>query len=165
MKADEFVVETLTAVQRFFGVSRTSTKEWKNSGMPVRSDGRYDLKEVFDWWLASERYTYAVTAGASQSSDDLEHAKLAIEVDHKRLKYLRELNELVDRGAAKAAVAQMFHRVRARLLAAPEELASSLPAEIRSGYIEDAKHRVSLVLREMEMWSFEKEVEEGGENV
>jgi hypothetical protein len=160
-KKDEFVYDTLTAVQRFFSVSRTATKEWKNADMPVREDGRYDLKAIFDWWLAGEKYQYAVTAGASRRSpDDLETAKLEIEVDHKRLKYQRELGDLVQREAAKAAVAQMFHRVRARLMAAPEELASSLPADTRSGYIADAKHRISLILREMELWSFEKEVEE-----
>jgi hypothetical protein len=161
---DEFVYDKLVTIQRFFGISRTASKDWKNSGMPVRSDGRYDLKEIFDWWKTTEKFAYAMGShepGGRANGEDLETQKLAIEVDHRRLKYLRELNELVDRDAAKAAISQMFHRVRARLLAAPEELASSLPSDMRAAYIEDAKHRVSLILREMELWSFEKEVEEG----
>jgi phage terminase Nu1 subunit (DNA packaging protein) len=162
MSRDEFVVDTLTAVQRFFSISRTAAKEWKNTGMPVREDGRYDLKAIHDWWLASEKYQYAVSAGQLKSEDDLKRAKLQIEVDHNELKYLRARGELVNRDAAKAAISQLFHRVRSRLSAAPEELASSLPADVRTGYIEDAKHRVALILREMQLWSFEKEVEEGG---
>lgn len=164
MAFDEFVVDTLTAVQRFFAISRTAAKEWKNTGMPVREDGRYDLKAIFEWWLASEKFRYAVTALEKSSEEDLERAKLQVEVDHKRLRYARELGELVLRESAKAAVSQMFHRVRSRLLAAPEELASSLPADIRAGYIADAKHKVSLILREMELWSFDKEVENAAES-
>jgi hypothetical protein len=157
---DEFVVDSLAAVQRFFGISRTAAKEWKNTGMPIREDGRYDLKAVYQWWLAGEKYRYAVAARDAESDDDLEHAKLQIEVDHKRLKYQRELGELVGRDAAKSAVVQLFHRVRARLQAAPEELTTSLPQEIRTTVIEDAKHRVALILREMDLWSFEREVED-----
>ena len=55
--------------------------------------------------------------------------------------------KLVDRDAAKAAVKSEIHRARARILAIPEELGTSLPSELRSDFVADAKRKVEQILK------------------
>ena len=155
-KRDEVVVSTLTAVQRFFDKSETTVHAWKNQGMPVREDGRYSLKDIYDWYRSSGKM--ARVEGAELPADAaLQKQKLEIDIASRRLKYNRELGALVDREAAKAAVTQLFHKVRTRLLAAPEELGSALPPDIRATYTADARHKIDLILKEMENWGNEKQ--------
>ena len=152
---NEFCVSTLTAVQRFYGVSWPTIKEWRNQGMPVRDDRLYDLREIFRWWIDSEKFKR--TTGCSiQPGNSLEEEKLRIEVETKRLKLQNEARELVKRQNAYATIENMFHRVRTRLESIPEELSSSLPPETRAAYIDDAKQKIRLILREMEHWSIEE---------
>lgn len=154
LRGDEFVVRTMTSVARFFEVARPTLKDWRNRGMPVREDSRYDLREIFRWWKA-DKLPRIQHNQPKANTDNLEQQKLEIEVAHKRLKLQIDAGELVQRELAHAMVENMFHRVRTRLEAIPEELSSSLPPEIRATYIEDAKQKVRLVLREMENWSLE----------
>jgi phage terminase Nu1 subunit (DNA packaging protein) len=153
-RGDEFVVNTLTAVARFFSVARPTVTEWRNSGMPVRDDGRYDLSMIFHWWKDSEKGT-RTKGTSSKPPASLETQKLEIEIAHKRLKLQMDAGELVNRELAYSTIESMFHRVRTRLEAIPEELSSSLPPDIRATYIEDSKQKIRLVLREMENWAID----------
>jgi phage terminase Nu1 subunit (DNA packaging protein) len=156
--SDEFVVPTLAGVQRFFNCSHQTSKEWRNQGMPVRDDGKYDLKAIFDWWLSKGkwRHTSHGKEAIAKARAPLEEQKLEVEVDHKRLKLARDKGELVERELAHATVEEMFHRVRTRLEAIPEELAASMPPEIRAAMVDDARSKIRLILRQMEHWSIEE---------
>jgi len=154
---DEFHVSTLGSVQRFFGISRPTVKEWKNQGMPS-AHGSYDLREIFKWWLSSGKFRHAAAAVMQKKGSSLDDEKLAIEIELKRLKLQREAGELVSRVAALATVESMFHRIRARLEAIPDELGASLPVNTRAVFIDDTKTKIRLILREMENWSMDRSV-------
>lgn len=155
MDPKEFVLPTLASVQRFFGISSATSKEWRRQGMPVDGRGRYNLRDIFHWWLESGKADrWAAKRSKNVSLDD---EKLAIDIEIKRLKLQREAGELVERLAAYACLEQMFHRVRTRLEAIPEEIGSSFPPETRATVIDDVKSKIRLILREMEHWALEEE--------
>ncbi|MHB8953342.1 MAG: hypothetical protein ACYC4U_10270 [Pirellulaceae bacterium] len=151
MKTKALTTKTLSDVARLFGVSGNTAKEWKNvRGMPVEPDGSFDLVAIHAWWRDRQA---PKEKPAETTKIDLEKRKLSVECERRELALEEARGKLVNRDLMKAAVREMFHRVRARLQAAPEELGSGLPAEIRPGYIEEAKHRVRLILQELNSWA------------
>lgn len=59
------IVVTTDQAAKFFGVTRKALMDWANKGCPKEKRGRWNLKQVFDWWwenLAGDR--------AAQQSDD-----------------------------------------------------------------------------------------------
>ena len=149
-KKREVILNSASLVAVVFGVSENTVSGWRNAGLPVRDDGKYDLAAIHKWWR--EREEAKNRPKASDSMSDLEKRKLQIEVDRREIQLNNERGKFVDRDAAKSTVTEMFHRVRNRLLAIPEELASSLPGDQRAGFVHDCKHRVNLVLSEMFHW-------------
>ena len=64
-------------VADFFGVSRRSISNWGQSGCPKLGRGKWNLKQVFDWWIQN--------IGAQrieERDEDLKKAKLELSLIH-----------------------------------------------------------------------------------
>lgn len=143
---------------RLLGVSRKTIHEWsRKPGFPESIDGKYTLIDVYDWWRETiagvtigPQYDMPDGGGSGKTKTELECEKLEVENERKRLKLEQERGKLVSREAVRNEIERLFHRIRSRFESAPEELASSLPPELRADYLMDAKMKVSLILRELE---------------
>ncbi len=145
--AAQLVVTTKRAVARLFNVRLETVIAWeKTRGMPVRSDGHYDLYDIMRWY--EERQS--VKKGGSHNT--LAKEKLQLEIATKRLKLQKEAGELVSRAAAESKIETMFALVRTRLQAIPDELAATVPAKLRAQFVADCGHKIQLILRAMANW-------------
>ncbi len=159
---DPWVVDKITLVAKFFGVTEGAVRKWINKGMP-REHGerarhyRYDLSVIYVWRQQIEEDARDASAPGQddQESAELEREKERIDVAHRRLKYLNEAGKLILRDVAIGEIQNMLNRIRSRLEALPEELGSSMPPDVRADYIQDAKHKVRLVLTEIAGWATE----------
>lgn len=131
---------------RFFDVSREAFSQWRAAGMPVEKDGSFDLIKIMRWKIKARGITTA-------SEQQLKCEKLEIQNAAARLKLREQQGELVSRTVVKAKLSDLFHRIRSRLEALPGELATVVAASQRTEFVADAKHKVRLVLREMQSWS------------
>jgi predicted transcriptional regulator len=146
--------ETLAELAAFLGKSPHTVRHWlRHESFPRRDEQRgYDLAEVHHWVLAFEARKRKSAPQGEQTNAELEHEKLQIDVAARKLKLQQQAGELVLRENAYSTIETMFHKVRTRLQAIPEELASSLPPEVRAEYVHDAKHKIRLILTEMSNW-------------
>lgn len=146
------VVNSMAEVASFFGISSTTIySSWKVRGMPG-SDGAYDLGEIARWYVKWQP-KQGGDSGGDKTKTELECEKLEIENERRRLKLEMERGKLVLREATILEQEHVNHRIRSRLEAIPEELAASLPPELRADYLGDAKQKISLVLRELESYA------------
>lgn len=156
-KSSRWIVSSRSQVAEFFGVTPTLVnRDWAHQGMPG-SRGNYPLDEIAQWRDGRLRET--LRPGPSQEDKDLQERleiaqveKAEFDAKLQELKLRSARGELVNRDAAKAEVEEMFHRVRARLEQIPQEVAGTVPPELRADVIADWRHKVSLVLKEMEGW-------------
>lgn len=121
-------------------------------------NGCYPLDEIARWKIEQERARLRPTVSDEDQSlrERLELAevlKAEFDADLKRMKVAEAEDRLIDKETAIAEIEEMFHRIRARLEQIPQELGTTIPPEIRADLIADMRHKVSLVLREMEGWA------------
>lgn len=152
--SESLVVDNATSVMKLFGVNKSTVLSWRRGNMPVRDDGRYDLCEIFRWWRDREFAKQQPVKVSSMNELDRRHKELANA--RQAIKLAKEQNEVVGRAAAMAKVSEMFHRVRARLTAIPEELVTTLPPAARDDVRIELQHRIVLVLRELENYEFDE---------
>ena len=81
----------------FFGVAQTTTSLWKSNGCPNAGHGKWNLKEVFDWWQDNIM---------SSKVDDKDSTLSAVKLDYWRskaeweqIKVDKEKEELIPRKA------------------------------------------------------------------
>lgn len=148
-----FTVPTLSAVAEFFGISVQAVKQWRSEtpAMPGQPGG-YPLDEIARWRIHRAEKTHD---HRDTEKSELQRDKLREEVEERRLKNLERRGQLVDRQAAKARVMQLFHRLRSRLEAFPEEVGNSLPPELQPDVIHDWKRKIRLLEKEIDQWSLE----------
>lgn len=145
-------------VAEFFGVSPTAVqRDWRRQGMPGEN-GRYPLNEIAKWKIQRERDQNRPKISDEQKSlrerlDEAEVLKAEFDARLKELKVAEAEGRLIDKETAIAEIEEMFHRVRARLEQIPQELGTTIPPEIRADLIADMRHKLQLVLREMEGWA------------
>jgi hypothetical protein len=157
-RAARWTARTDEELAEFYDVSPRVIEAWKSQGL---GSAPYDLQVVRRWHQAmTGRGAAAKTASAAMSSgsadkEELERVKLELGNEKLRIAIRKELGELVDREAAKAAITAMLHRIRGRLEAAPHELAAGLPANLRADYTADAVQRIRLICRELEGFQHE----------
>lgn len=148
--ADEHYVRTLGEVAAIFGVGLDAVKQWRTGPDPMPGRPKaWPVYEIVQW-------RFARVMGPKETADQrdaLELRKLSAEVEAKEMALRQKAAALVDRAAAIATITEMFNRVRQRLLAAPEELASALPQSLRSDFVVELKHKMNLILKEFESWS------------
>lgn len=148
-----YAVSTLSAVAAFFGVSTQAVKQWRSETPPMPGQpGDYPLDEIARWRIHRAEKTHG---HRDTAKSELQREKLHEEVEERRLKNLERAGRLVDRQAAKASVVQLFHRLRSRLEAFPEEVGNSLPPDLQPDVIHDWKRKIRLLEKEIDQWSLE----------
>ena len=157
---------TLADIAKATGLNFRTLESWRQLGMPSCFErNKYDLRKTLPWIVehVQKRTKTGKVAPASEDATKaaLERRKLLADAVAKELRVRKTIGELVDRNVAKATFESMCHRIRSRLEAVPEELASSLPANLRGDYLVDADHKIRLVCREIEAWSMEANHEPG----
>ena len=111
------------------------------------SEGRWDLQEITRW--RCDRLKANAGNVKTQERIDLETRQLAAEVSMKETKDAKLKGQLVDRRAAKAALAAILNEARVQLEAIPERCGASIPPEMRADIIEELRQQVALILRKM----------------
>ena len=144
---------------------RSLYQDWRGKGCPGKCQHGYPVTAVIQWakdhvWRNGPGMNPVDHGDADADPmslksryDIAEVLKMEFEAELKRLKVAKEKGLLVDRESVKAFVEEMFHRVRARLEQIPQEVATTVPPEIRADVMADFKHKISLVLRELEGWA------------
>lgn len=135
------------------GLGQRQFRDKANKGCPTASGSGYDVAEVVAWFRAHEWQP-------QDQSDTLKDRLLVAEVLKaetdaaiKKVKLRTTLGQLVARAVYVTGVTTLFNFVRQRLQAIPEELASSLPPELRADVLVTLKGKVRLILTEMSAWS------------
>lgn len=155
---ERFVVATLGKVAEFLGVQLQTVKEWRTGPHPMPgTEGAWPLDEIVRWRIAKLQYT----SREPQAKSALENEHLEIANARQLLKLRAEAGELVSRSAAKAAVAQLFHRLRSQLEPLPDLLATTVPAGSRGDFLVDANHRMKLFLTELANFRLEEKQRSG----
>lgn len=143
---NRWVVSQVSDIARFFRVSLTTITNWRNATPPMPGvDGRWDLSEIAEWRRLQDRSGNV----KSQERIDLETRELAAEVSMKETKDKKLKGLLVDRAAAKAAVANILNEARVQLEAVPGIIGSSVPPDIRQEVIHELSQQISLILKKM----------------
>ena len=96
MSEPEIILTTEQAAQ-FFGVTRKTLKEWADAGAPKVKRGRWNLKELFDWWwteIASDR---AAQQGGDESMNEAKRRYWWQKFEGERIKNERERGRLIPR--------------------------------------------------------------------
>ena len=144
-------------LSRMMGVEPSTIRSWREKGMPfedVNGDELYVVTEAVLWWANWKEVIRLPSESETDPNDKeaLECEKLRLENARRELKLENERGRLVRRDNVLTQIEQMFHKIRSRLESAPEELASSLPPELRADYLADCRQKMGLILREMEGW-------------
>lgn len=150
---DRFILRTLGQVAAFLGVQLQTVKEWRTGPHPMPgAEGRWPIDEIVRWRIAKLQYT----SREPQAKSALENENLEISNARQLLKLRTEAGELVSRSAAKAAIAQLFHRLRSQLEPLPDLLATTVPTAHRGDFLIDANHRMKLFLTELANFRLEE---------
>lgn len=139
---------------QFAGVSRDTIKEWrKKPGFPVNENGETELWAFAVWRLRCDGLIGSPDGQELNRRELAEVRKIEADAILKEAKAREQLGQLLDKPAVLAAIATLFHAVRARLEAIPGEIASSLPPQFRTDVTRDVAYKIELALREMAAWS------------
>lgn len=135
-------------VALFFGVSPQAVQAWRDRGMPG-SIGHFEAGAIARW--LRERQADDRDRTGSKSDHEGENAKWAAEL--KKLRFAKEIGQLVDRGAVTAELTRLLNTIRQRLQAIPAELASGVEPSKRADFQIDLDSKIRLILTEMAAWA------------
>ena len=148
------VVQSLTAVARYFKVSQPAVSKWKQSGMPVREDRTYDLREITLWRAtrAADKADNLLPATAEGLNGELTEIR-------GKLGRFRELAE-----SYKMDRANVFAGAEAKLLSVAEQLLDGInPKQLAKMNVKDRIKAVKDIVSSVS-GLFEKERLERGES-
>jgi|SRR5210317_377654 len=147
----------MSSVANHFGVSPDTVRKWLRQGCPGKvgsggRNGKYDLKEIDNWCKTNGRGPYYddQRGETSQTKAELELRKLEIECRQKEFKLKKEQGEYIRKDAVLSEFMEQNANIRSRLEAMPAELAASYPPEMRVDMIADTRHKIGLILKELE---------------
>jgi len=69
MTTPEIILSTKD-IAAFFQISRKQVAEWRKNGCPQVKRGRWNLKEVFDWWWENMASDRAAQQGGDESMNE-----------------------------------------------------------------------------------------------
>jgi phage terminase Nu1 subunit (DNA packaging protein) len=91
------IIVTTDQAAKFFEVTRKTLKQWSDAGAPKVNRGRWNLKELFDWWwteIASDR---AAQQGGDESMNEAKRRYWWQKYEGERIKNERERGRLIAR--------------------------------------------------------------------
>jgi hypothetical protein len=144
--AECWLVPTLADVAEFFAVHESTVKGWRSQRMPGEP-GLWNLQSIVRWRLAkAEQRGLSVD---DESERSLLREKTRIDIERKRLELDEKQGRLVYRSAVESVLREGFSLTRARLQALPGEIASAVPADVRSVVLEESDVKVRLALKDL----------------
>lgn len=155
------VVRTLAEVAEWFALDVQTVKQWRSgaNGCPGQ-EGAYNIQEIARWRFQRLK---AISTDPTRKAE-LEQAQLELTNARLEIKLQKESGELVTRSAAKAAISQMFARLKAQLEPLPETLAPLVSSECRADFLRDCAKRVQILFQQLANFRFERDVS-GGESI
>lgn len=96
MSEPEIILTTDQAAQ-FFGVTRKTLKQWADAGAPKVKRGRWNLKELFDWWWSEIASDRAAQQGGDESMNEAKRRYWWQKYEGERIKNERERGRLIAR--------------------------------------------------------------------
>jgi hypothetical protein len=114
LRVPQFIVKTLGDVAAFFDVALQTVKQWRvgADGMPGKP-GAFDLAEITRWRIEREKKNNR-NAPEGSRKEQLEEAKLAIDVQKRKLQYDRLAGTLVDVDAVARLLERAIHEHNAQ---------------------------------------------------
>jgi hypothetical protein len=145
-RVGHWCVMTLQEVADFFEMSLPSMWVWRSNGMPGE-EGCWDIRDIVRW----DRDKRKVSSGQQKSPEliQLEIEEKTIDVGKKKLAFRLQRNQLVDRAAAKAMIAQILNETRVLIEAIPGKIGPSIPPEIRTDLTHEWTQQLALILTKM----------------
>ena len=157
-KAD-FVVKSASEAGRFFDVSRQTIWEWRQRGMPVTTDDRFDLSAIAQWRETTRKRDQASNGSDLDARQKLaEVKKLEAQARHADIRAKKAAGEVVNRDAIAALICIFVASVRTRIQAMPGEVATSIPLDFRHDLMIELEQKFGLILTEMSNWNFGDEI-------
>ena len=154
-KASRWTARTLGEVAAFFALQLQTVKEWRTGPDPMPGqEGAWPLDTIVAWRFAKLQFSLRRAEGKGT----LETDQLEIANARSLIKLRNEAGALISREAAKAAVAQMFHRLRGQIEQLADILATSVPNAARGDFLIDARARVRIFLVSLANWRFDAEL-------
>jgi len=117
------VVDTHEKVAKAFGVSDRTIRHWVKDGMPVCSNGKFDLLEIRTWrYLRNKRNEGKKTSSReSWETRFRKHKALSAQID-----YEERIGRLILREVVEKELVVLSMTVKMALLSLPKELAPQL---------------------------------------
>jgi phage terminase Nu1 subunit (DNA packaging protein) len=142
------ILDTQDQVAKAFGVRRRTVEYWAKDGMPVCSDGKYDIRDIQAW-----KFTRKNGHGGGQSADKKNLAYWDAQYrEYKARKeevlYRKHIGELVERHKIEEGLISISIAIKRTLLAVPRSVAPILaglePREIEKVLTEKVKETIKL---------------------
>ena len=149
---------TIAGLVSELGITNTTYQDWRMQGCPDRESNGYPVGKIFRWYRERQLEKMFGTVEDEEQKSLQARLELAevLKAEHdaalKAIKLAEAEGRLIDKETALAEIEEIFHRVRARLEQIPQEVGTTIPPEIRADLIADMRHKIQLVLREMEAW-------------
>jgi len=144
-------VTSLAAIGREFDFApETISRRWKDGGMPIEPDGRYDLVSI-GVWVGARRGGKGESEENPLTGPSLRKKEVDVEIKEEELINRRRRNALaagdyVQRASVDRLFANLFSFVRDELTRIPMELKASFPKNVRNDLVEQLRVRLNLVL-------------------
>lgn len=120
------VVETQEDVAKCFGVSIRTVAYWAKDGLPVREDGRFELKDILRWKKERED---ARANGNGVRKNDWDEKDKQFKAMQRELDFRKKSGELVEERDVSKAAFECARKIRDNFLMLPDRLSPILAAE------------------------------------
>ena len=126
------VVRTQAEVAQSLGVDKRTVERWAGQGMPVTSEGNYDLMDIKAWRMTRQRYRHL--GETEKDKWDIEYRKNKALL--MKIEYEKTLGQLISREEVQKGRIARILAVKRSFLALPTRLAGVLamkePPEIET---------------------------------
>ena len=117
------VVDTHEKVAKAFGVSDRTIRHWVKDGMPVCSDGKFDLLEIRAWRILRNQKSEGKKTSAKESWETRfrKHKALLAQIE-----FEERIGRLISREVVEKELIALSMAVKTAFLSLPKELAPQL---------------------------------------
>ena len=129
-----YLVKTLGDVAGFFGCALQTVKQWRTGPDPMPgAPGAFDLSEIVRWRV---RRAEARNPEQSTQKQQLEEAKLAVDIQTKQLRYRRIAGELIEVDEVERLLARHISEHNAQAEQLKDRVLAALPSNLAPGETE-----------------------------
>lgn len=127
-ESEKVLVDTQLQVAKAFGVSERTVRNWVADDMPVRGDGRYDLKAIQGWkFVQAEKHPGGrKKKSADESGQNWEEEYRKWKAMAEELRYKKMTGDLIDRADVEKGLIHISTVVKRAFLALPKSISPQL---------------------------------------